>query len=560
MKLRISSCKAAALKKDVTRFAPAWALYSVMLAFIFYILCRNCIPGVFMAQDLLSTTPMFAPIHFCYALLVAQLLFGYLFDSRSCNSLHAFPLRRESWFAVHVAAGVLFSLVPNGVFALLQMLLCGDWFHVSLLWLAIQTLEYLFFFGLAVLCMLLVGNRFGGIVAYGGLSFLSMLVWCVAEVLFVPMMYGVELTEEWFLVLCPVWALCSIAEPAYIRHMDSVHRLVLDPGSWIYLGVLAVLGLVLLGLALVLYRRRQLECAGDFVAEKWLRPVFLTLYSLFAGTLLAAFMILAYGDDGLGAAIVWILIGMAIGVITGRMLLQRTVRVFDKSTLRSYGALVALMIAILLLFRIDAFGIRRYVPETEDVQSVEVQISGQQGEYTQPEDVEKVLALHRYMVDAYDTRPDSMGNLYLTYTMKNGTTVARQYALPAVLVDPNHPCWDLLKAVTFQPEFILGTEFGMLDTVIIQRIEGWSVDGKEEILVYSQDYPRLAAALMQDVEEGNLLPAYVERFNWWDEEWTYQLQLKFLVPGQDYSSYHHVYLTDSAKNTMEILQSLQKQK
>ena len=38
MKLRTSFCNPTALKKDITRFAPSWALYSVMLILTLFIL------------------------------------------------------------------------------------------------------------------------------------------------------------------------------------------------------------------------------------------------------------------------------------------------------------------------------------------------------------------------------------------------------------------------------------------------------------------------------------------------------------------------------------------
>lgn len=48
---------------------------------------------------------------------------------------------------------------------------------------------------------------------------------------------------------------------------------------WSYLWICAGVGVLLLTAALLLYRRRKLETAGDFIAVKPLEPVFLVMYS-----------------------------------------------------------------------------------------------------------------------------------------------------------------------------------------------------------------------------------------------------------------------------------------
>lgn len=558
MKSRISSCNAVALKKDITRFAPAWGLYSVFLALLFYVFSYDYGTTRWAASNLLDTQQVFAVINFGYALLNAQLLFGYLFDSRMCNSIHMFPLRREKWFGIHVLAGLLFSLVPSAVFALLNLFVCGEFFTAPLLWLAMETAQYLFFFGVAVLCILLTGNRFASLIAYAGLNFLSILVYCVLEALFVPMMYGVVLSEDVFMLLCPLATMLANLDPAGIGLNDNdVYRLWLDAGSWIYLGVAALIGLAALGIALLFYRRRHLERAGDFVAEGWLRPVFLSLYSIFAGTLLASYMSLAYSQTSLGSSIGWIVVGMSIGVITGRMLLQRTVRVFDRGTLRSFLSLTGLMIVILLLFRFDLFGLRRYVPETEQIQSVRVEIGGDATLYDQPEDIEKVVALHEYIVEAYPQEESYRGIVHLTYTMKDGTTVRRQYYLTDDLENPDDPYWDYLKPVTFRAEFILGTGFGPLYQQELVYLSIWDENYGTQVDIAPSQYQGLMEALLADVEAGYLLPDYTRRFSWQDYySDAYSLDLEFRVENLGYTPYLYLSIPKSAINTVAYIRGL----
>ena len=117
MKSRTSYFNGTVLKKDLTRFAPVWALYGVFL-----LLCLTLLfdeePGR-MARSLMDLFSGMSLVNLLYAGLCAALLFGDLFNSRLCNALHALPMRREGWFLTHVTAGLLFCLIPCGLVAAL---------------------------------------------------------------------------------------------------------------------------------------------------------------------------------------------------------------------------------------------------------------------------------------------------------------------------------------------------------------------------------------------------------------------------------------------------------
>ena len=60
-------------------------------------------------------------VNLLFAPLVAMLLFGDLYNSRMCNALHAMPVRRETLFLTNVVSGLLFSMIPTAVMALLSV-------------------------------------------------------------------------------------------------------------------------------------------------------------------------------------------------------------------------------------------------------------------------------------------------------------------------------------------------------------------------------------------------------------------------------------------------------
>ena len=106
MKSKTSFFDVTVLRKDITRFSPAWAIYLIGGLLVTSILLQE--NSFSMANTVLQLSFTAMPlIAVGYALVTAMLLFGDLCNSRLCNALHAMPLRREGWFLTHCAAGLL---------------------------------------------------------------------------------------------------------------------------------------------------------------------------------------------------------------------------------------------------------------------------------------------------------------------------------------------------------------------------------------------------------------------------------------------------------------------
>ena len=205
MKSRTSFFDKTAFRKDLTRFAPAWGLYSVGLVMILTALWLNDSMSYRNTDNIAELIPITALANLCYGFLNAQLLFGDLFTSRLCNALHAMPLKRQTWFGSHVAAGMCFSLVPNLGAALLAWLMFdfGAGWPVMLWWLLAATLQYLCFFGIAVLAMMLSGNRLASALIYAMVNFFSLLVMWLLDSLYEPLLLGVRINKDPLAISAP---------------------------------------------------------------------------------------------------------------------------------------------------------------------------------------------------------------------------------------------------------------------------------------------------------------------------------------------------------------------
>jgi ABC-2 type transport system permease protein len=512
MKSRTSFFDRTVLKKDITRFAPLWALYLIGGLMI-------AISSGISGDELNEWLGGLGVVSICYAILVAQLLFGDLFNTRLCNALHAMPLRREGWFFTHVVSGILFSLVPNLLIALAltaHMISSNGMWYLAFIWLLGMELHYLFFFGLAVLCMMVTGNRFAAVAVYLILNFLSMIVMWFCTTIFQPMLYGVVIRTEIFAPFSPVVGLfqeqdyftlihgeecwCHFTHDYYVHYPHTYYWGGWGE-SWGYLIVLAVLGVVFGAVALVLYRKRNLESAGDFMAFKSMKPVFTVAYTLCVGALLEMM------GDGMGVPFyIFLMIGLIVGYFTSQMLLSRSLRVFKWKNWLALVLIFALVFGGIGLCRIDAFGMVSWTPDVEDVVSVKVANSrvteftsyNTDAEVKDPAEIEKLIAIHKLLYAEGPTadRPgNGWQNITLCYTLKDGREIYRQYRA----AQGGQAQKEINSMIFANPRHILRAD--SLEE-LISLVKSAKIEGME---IQKKDLASLLTALWNDGMDGDLL-------------------------------------------------------
>lgn len=556
MKSRTSFFNVSALKKNLTRFAPAWGLYG--LALVLVVLDGSDISAQAFAENMSATMPMMAVMNFFYALLCAQLLFGDLYNSRMCNALHAMPMRREGWFLTNVASGMLFSLIPNTVVTLLSVMLCGEFWAIPFIWLCAVTLQFLFFFGVAVLSSYLVGHRFAMALVYIILNGFSLILYWLVYSIFEPMLYGVTIQQDWFLGFCPVVQMCTLRfVDIYDSYMEGVRVLWRFSTGWGYLGICAGLGILAMALALLCYSKRNLETAGDFAAVKPVDPVFLVLYTICGGACCHGFFDLFLGDRNE----IFLFLGLAIGFFTGCMLLKRTVRVFQLKTFLGFGAVALAMILSVVVVRTDLLGVVRWMPKAEQIKTVNITTGGTSNyRYTQltltePEDLEKILAIHRYGLENRDAGSNGQRDVrvFLRYTMKSGAVREREY-----YVDVDTPCGDMIRYYISRPEMVLGDIYGKLDEY---RLQGVELPDEGAFIINEEALRQMMDAILADCAGGDLAQdwGYTDQYeeHYWltmqfvsQDGLHYYTELRFTEASANLMAWYHIQkdILESSKN------------
>lgn len=459
MKSRTSSSKA--FSKDFGRFWPVWVGYLLFLT-LFQVILSDDDMTYWYASNIGQCITIMGVVNGIYALVVAQMLFGDLFSPRMCNGLHSLPLRREQWFSAHITAGFLFSLIPTVIMTGFSEIIIAlystmvDGWQLPLYWLAGTNIQYIFFFGLAVFCMMCSGNRFGSTILYGIANFGSLLVYLLVDYVYTPLLKGVVTLSAPFEVTSPMVRIAATKfvdverTPTGRTYFENgvemnehIATFEVIPAGWRYIIVLALVGIAFLLLARAMYKKRHLECAGDFLAVRWLEPVFQIVFTVLCGSGFHAVFLLFFG---LNTEFVYFImgIGMLVGWFAGRMLLERTTRVFRLKTVGGFLLTAGAMALSLYVTALDPLGIQTWLPQPEDLAGATVSIRYQDA-YTSedPEEIADMIRLHEIALEQnvevhpdydpyfYNNNTTNAARISLSYHLNNGFTAQREYYIPA---------------------------------------------------------------------------------------------------------------------------------
>ena len=440
----------ALLRSDLRRCWPLFAGYTFLWFLILPLRMWNDVPADLQAaqpEDARRTaleiignaTTAAIWIHLIFGIVLAMALFSYLSSARGTYGMHSFPASRGCQFRTHVLSCVGCVAVSNVLICLLSAQSGGTHWGASLSWLVFSLMTFLLFFSLGVFCCMLCGWLPAMAVAYGAVN-------CVV-------------------IFCRILAdaMCSIFYPSYndtvlsmgqnhiVAWLTPVLRLHLDlqemykdgngpllsAAAWKSLLVYGIAALVLLVAGALLYRIRRSEASGDTLAFRPLRPVVRWVVGLLGGLglglVLAGILSCTYNTPALLACIVTL--GLACMIVT-QMLIARTPRIFGKLW-PELLALCAVLLALTLCIKADLFGFERRIPQTDQVESVEAYhrgIYGNTARITDPTEIDAIVQAHRYLADcaAKDNRGSDWhwrNTINITYHLKNGGTLSRQYQL-----------------------------------------------------------------------------------------------------------------------------------
>jgi hypothetical protein len=311
------------------------------------------------------------------AILCAVLVFSYLHNKRGAVMMHAIPVKRETHFISAFLGGLtlLWGPIILGVsgFAVSQASV-GAFNGASVgIMLALLLLWSLAAYSFTVLAGFLTGSILGQLSITALLAVLPPLVEFFFHQMLQTYLFGYAGGSMWVNDLIhpvSIFARLTWSARSWLPGGDPG---TIPAGDW--MGILFLLAYCAAAIAasLLLYRRRRLECAGDFIAVRGMRPVF-----RYGAALLTAIIFGMTGTEisGHGAAVGvgfsgWLpysIAGGILGFFIAEMFIRKTVKVHRhwKGALLFTGCYVAVFLALFF----DVFGYGSHVLPKDKVESI----------------------------------------------------------------------------------------------------------------------------------------------------------------------------------------------
>lgn len=358
-----------------------------------------------------------------FPVLIGVLMFRYLHSPKSTTVLHGMPFSRPRLFTNAVISGLVLILFPlllnTAVIVIIKATMpVGQLLEYTTIftWLLNSVCMAFVVFALTVFVGMFTGNIMAHFVFTYIIHFLPLGLWLLVNELFSALIYGYKYIAP------PVW-LTQFPMIYFMRNFIECDA------------AYAIAGVILLALALLVYRKRPLENASDIVVFRFIRPVFkygVTFCMAIAG---CCYFYFIFDGHQQSPSMVVALIFTVIGYAIAQMLLQKTWRIWS-----SYKGLLV-SIAVIFVFwgaiEFDITGYEKRVPAVPDVESVTILgLSGAPAgavELKDGADIALITDLHKKLTENEKYKTGELNNqsrletLSMTYQMKNGGKIRRMY-------------------------------------------------------------------------------------------------------------------------------------
>ncbi|MGG1676938.1 multidrug ABC transporter permease [Neobacillus sp. NRS-1170] len=438
-------------------------------------------------------------------IILAVFLFRFLHAKQATDLMHSLPLKRTRIFHYYALTGMLFLIIPVVAITFIILLMhntldLGSLFSVKdiFYWAGTTTVITLLLYTAAVFIAMLTGmSTVQAVLAYVFLFFpvgITLLMFYNLKIL----LYGFPsdyFFSRQFEKLSPI---------TYAAVLDS-KRFPWNDGV-LYI----ILIIVMYGLALLLYKKRNLETASEAIAFPKLRSVF--KYGVtFCMMLLGGSYFHEVSFNSNSWTIFGYAIGAALGYLAAEMILQKTWRVFA----RVKGLIIYLALIAVFGIGVQILGIyENKIPEEAEIKNVI--LTDNFGYYMGSDDIyseyyspvpmkekaniEAVRKLHKQIVADekinQQRQDDRSVNFFIRYEMKDGSYLTREYTVNERLYE------DFFKPIYESKEYKLTTNevFKLKENKIKKlTIGGRGPITKGVTLSNPDEIKEAIAALRQDV-------------------------------------------------------------
>ena len=534
MKSKISFFNAGIFKSMLKRFWPLWTAY-----FAVWFMCLPLpllvarLQGVKESAVTVVTAAMKTSVEasvvsgFLMGILAAMAVFGFLYNSRSCGMIASTPVRREAVFcsaylagALPVLAANLFIAVLNWLFTLSSGIEGACIFKMNAILFAVNSMEFLIFFSISAFIAMLTANIVALPVLYLIFNFVFLGMEYVVRMLYGMFIFGYSDHPD--CVLEFMSPLIYLFTRIGINVNISTGSAAVSLTNWSALLGYIIAAVVFSVTALLLYRKRRMESAGDVISVNSLRPVFKFCVTACAALCfgLLFFVIISTLFTSLSMSMLVLSAGLIIGAFIGyfasEMLLKKSFHVF-KGSWKGFVITAVLCIVFAFVCVTDLFDLSSQLPDADDIEAISCSSEGRGVDIKNRSDIEALLKVNKAIIadrDKYegldDTDFENTGYVSIRYKLKDGRVICRGYTL---LIDDNYKAYyEVLSSENIVKDIFTPEVPVTVQNVYDASFEYPSSTGEMNTisLTPEQAVDFYDNALMKDIESGAKKPLISE--------------------------------------------------
>ncbi len=532
MKSRTSYISPTLYIKNIKRFWPIWSVYCVLLLMIYPLSLisnldktTNVHTEHFNSLREILSTEVAVPFLFVFCIITAIFIFSYLFFPKTCNMIHSYPFKRHTLFHTNYAYGLTFLILPQIIIFLICVFI-GMHFEIPhaeylLFWLIQNIVITFVFFSFAVLSCVLSGHIIAAASYY---LLINLIVYCIKglfvfffETFYCGMnsysYYGQTSTPilDYF---SPFVKLFHFYHTVWDRRKNPSLTSVF-PSVSVFLVYFAVsLGITVF--SYYLYKKRQLESAGEMSALPFMYPIVRWIVSFLLSFMAAAFIwsILFFNNRNVFMFVVLFLIFTAVFFLIVEMILKKKFRIITKKYLIEYGCYICISFLVIFALGKDIFHVESYIPNVAKVRSATIVNNTSVMNYTKTKRIQQVTELHRAALKEKNhpsDHDDTSKSYQIYYQMENGQMISRSYNLPKNLTldGSNGSTPALLDQFENNPtqylSFLFTSDYKHLKFQSSRKKSQLEsiTDERRSIELSSKDTEKLYQAYRKDVLEGS---------------------------------------------------------
>lgn len=549
MKSKTSCFNRTIFKKNLTHYWPLWAAHLCVLLLIGPLQIWQMATAEW-DMPMEPAARMYDIVHsvargmtepaiwFVFAGVMALAMFSYLYTAKNANMMHALPVNRLELYVTNYLSGLSFLLIPQSVVFFISLLVC--------LANEITCIQYLFFallcqmglsffaYSLAVFVAMFTGQWLAMPIYYFVVNYLYVGCLFIVNAVMELLSYGI--TDCWnpgkTCILSPLYYLGNNLRVNGIYADQSGELIGIEISGMHLVAIYAAAAVVLAVLAYRIYRRRQIETAGDWVSVEVVKPVFRWGVAFYGSILLAVgITAILSSSRSINLYVSMLVISVVVGFIcffVAEMLLCKNFRVFQRKRLLEWAGFTAVIVLFLTLFEVDAFGIERALPKEEEIEKAFVNM-----DYPiemEAEELPELLALHQDVIahkkEYQELQQERSGYYYTTflYYMKDGSMFERRYPVAVTkeaVADSDSPAAKILvweRDTENLKQYVLGKNCDG-NQYVSGYIDLYNEEGEYRNYMLDEEKTSvIAEAIEKDVDAGYMTAQYLTSIMAIDEE------------------------------------------